>query len=143
MNIYIKKIVILLSILIIISCSEKTYYTGKAFNLDDNIYDFNNKNEVINNLGYPNYIDPIEKKYFYYSEKKTIKNFFNNKLIYRTLIVIHFNQDDSIKLIDKYDLDDENKIKLVGDKTQDQIIEQGLLEKIFGGVGLSQTPQTP
>ena len=45
------------------------------FNLNENIYNLNTKKETISYLGYPNYIDPIEKKYFYYSEKKISKNF--------------------------------------------------------------------
>jgi len=126
--------------LTIISCSDKTSYSGKVFNSNEDVLNLNNKKEVINNLGYPSYIDPIEKKYFYYSEKRNTKNFFDNKLVNRKLIVFHFNSNDTVKLIDEYNLDDQNKIILVEDQTSNEIIEQGLLEKIFGGVGASTLP---
>ena len=111
------------------------------FNLNENIYNLNTKKETISYLGYPNYIDPIEKKYFYYSEKKISKNFFNNKIIDRKLIVIHFNSNDTIKSIDEYDLSSQNQIKLVEDQTTSEIFKQGLLEKVFGGIG--KEPITP
>ena len=123
------------------SCTEKISYSGKMFNLNENIYNLNTKKETISYLGYPNYIDPIEKKYFYYSEKKISKNFFNNKIIDRKLIVVHFNSNDTIKSIDEYDLGSQNQIKLVEDQTTSEIFKQGLLEKVFGGIG--KEPITP
>ena len=139
-------IIIILFPLIIIGCSEKTSYSGKIINFNEGIETYKKlktKKEVINVLGHPNYIDPIEKKYFYYSEKKISKNFFKNKIVDRTLIVFHFNSNDTIKLIDKYDLNNQNQIKFIEDKTFDVIIEQGILEKVFGGVGTETTPTDP
>jgi len=134
-------IILIISTLILTSCTEKISYSGKMFNLNENIYNLNTKKETISYLGYPNYIDPIEKKYFYYSEKKISKNFFNNKIIDRKLIVIHFNSNDTIKSIDEYDLGSQNQIKLVEDQTTSEIFKQGLLEKVFGGIG--KEPITP
>ena len=135
-----KIIILILLTLTFTGCAEKITYSGKMFNLNDDIFNFNTKNEIIDNLGQPNYIDPIEKKYFYYSEKKISKNFFNSNIVDRKLIVFHFNSNDTIKLIDEYSLDDQNQIILVEDQTSNEIIEQGLLEKIFGGVGTSTLP---
>ena len=144
MNNYFKNIILIVSTLIFTSCTENISYSGKIFKLNSNdIYNFSTKKEILNNLGYPNYIDPIEKKYFYYSEKNISKNFFKNKIADRTLIVFHFNPNDTIKLIDKYDLNSQNQIKLVEDKTYDRIIKLGILEKVFGGVGANTTPTTP
>ena len=117
------------------NCVEKTSYSGKVFTKNDNVYKYTTKNEVITNLGPPNYIDPIEKKFIYYSEKKISKNFYNNKTVERILIVFHFNSDNSIKLIDEYNLDNQKDIKLVEDQTSSEIVKQGLLEKLFGCVG--------
>ena len=137
-------IILIISTLIFTGCSENISYSGKILKLNSNdIYNFNTKKEILNNLGYPNYIDPIEKKYFYYSEKKISKNFFKNKIVDRTLIVFHFNSNDTIKLIDKYDLNNQNQIKFIEDKTFDVIIKQGILEKVFGGVGAETTPTNP
>ena len=141
MKINLTIIILIISTLILTSCTEKISYSGKMFNLNENIYNLNTKKETISYLGFPNYIDPIEKKYFYYSEKKISKNFFNNKIIDRKLIVIHFNSNDTIKSIDEYDLGSQNQIKLVEDQTTSEIFKQGLLEKVFGGIG--KEPITP
>ena len=127
------------------SCTEQTIYSGKIIdqaNIDYSI--INNKNQLINELGKPSYIDPIENKYFYYSEKKIYKNFFDKKTISRILLVFEFNLDEKIKSIDVYNLEDENVIAIVKEKTQNNVIERGLIEKIFGGVGKAQElPSSP
>ena len=64
---------------------------------NEDIYKLTTKDEIIAILGPPNYIDPIEKKYIYYSEKKISKNFYNNKTVERILIVFHFNSENTIK----------------------------------------------
>ena len=128
-------IIALILTLLLTNCAEKTSYSGKVFTNNKDIYKLTNKNEIITNLGLPNYIDPIEKKYIYYSEKKISKNFYNNKTVERILIVFHFNSENTIKLINEYNLDNQMDIKLVEDQTSNEIIKQGLLEKVFGGVG--------
>ena len=53
----------------IISCSKKTTYHGKVLNKEDlSNLSLMNKQDLLNKFGFPTYIDPIEKKYFYYSE---------------------------------------------------------------------------
>ena len=143
MRITFKNFILIISTLLFTSCTENISYSGKILKLNNDIYNFSTKKEILSNLGYPNYIDPIEKKYFYYSEKNISKNFFKNKIIDRTLIVFHFNSNDTIKLIDEYDLNNQNQIKIVEDKTFDIIIKQGILEKVFGGVGTETTPTDP
>ena len=89
-------------------------------------------------------IDPIESKYFYYSEKKIYKNFFNKKIDDRKLLVFGFNSEEKIKSIDLYNLEDEKDIAIVKEKTKNNLIERGLIEKMFGGVGKSQElPTSP
>ena len=125
-----------------ISCTEKTIYSGKIINQANIDYSIiKNKNQLINELGKPSYIDPIEDKYFYYSEKKIYKNFFDKKTISRILLVFEFNLEEKIKSIDLYNLEDEKDIIIVKEKTKNNLIERGLIEKIFGGVG--KTPELP
>ena len=128
-------IIALILTLLLTNCAEKTSYSGKVFTNNKDIYKLTTKDEIVTSLGPPNYIDPIEKKYIYYSEKKISKNFYNNKTVERILIVFHFNSDNTIKLINEYNLDNQMDIKLVEDQTSNEIIKQGLLEKVFGGVG--------
>ena len=124
--------------LFITNCAEKVTYSGKIIN--DNSLDYSslvNKQEVLSKFGNPNYIDPIENKYFYYSEKKITKNFFDNKIEKRETIVFVFDSNDLIISVKNYNLDDEKDISFEKDKTPNDLIERGWIEKIFGGVGKS------
>ena len=81
---------------ITISCVEKPSYSGKIL---DNSIDFNtltSKNELLEKLGQPSFIDPVENKYFYYSEKNITKNFYNKKTSYMNIIVFSFDQNDKV-----------------------------------------------
>jgi len=142
------KIKLLLTIIYVLfaySCTEQTIYSGKIINQANIDYSIiKDKNQLINELGNPSYIDPIENKYFYYSEKKIYKNFFDKKIVSRILLVFEFNLEEKIKSIDVYNLEDEKDIAIVKEKTKNNLIERGLIEKIFGGVGKSQEfPITP
>ena len=65
----VKKILLLIVFVFIINCTEKTTYSGMVLNENINSIDYITKNDLVNSIGDPNYIDPIENKYFYYSEK--------------------------------------------------------------------------
>ena len=133
---FLKNIYILLLFLFFISCAEKSTYTGKIINFENKLYsNYKYKEEVLKNLGIPSFIDPIEKKYFYFSEKKISKNFFDNKITERKLIVFQFNSEELIISLNEFNLDDANEINLIKEKTSDEIIKKGLLERVFGGVG--------
>jgi|TARA_B100001964_G_scaffold63492_1_gene72344 outer membrane protein assembly factor BamE (lipoprotein component of BamABCDE complex) len=124
------------------SCNEKISYSGKVFNEENiNYNELKNKGEVINKLGNPNFIDPFEKKYYYFSEKRYKKNFYKQKITNRTMVVFIFNENETIKLVSQYDLNDEQDVKYIKEKTSNEIIKRGLINKIFGGVG-QPTPST-
>ena len=81
----------------IFGCTEKTTYSGKIITQDDltNI-NLSNKNDLIERFGQPSYIDIAEKKYFYYTEKNTASNFYNQKTEYSYLFI--FEIDDNEKM---------------------------------------------
>ena len=136
MFVFFRLLLVLMILISFVSCNEKILYSGKI--LDEENYDYaklKNKEEVINKLGNPNFIDPIEKKYYYYSEKKYVKNFFKQKTSNRIMIVFIFNENETIKLVSHYDLNDEKDIQYIKDKTPNELIERGLIKKIFGGIG--------
>ena len=142
------KIKLLLTIFYVLfaySCTEQTIYSGKIINQANTDYSIiKDKNQLINELGNPSFIDPIENKYFYYSEKKIYKNLFDKKMVSRILLVFEFNLEEKIKSINVYNLEDEKDIAIVKEKTKNNLIKRGLIEKIFGGVGKSQElPNTP
>ena len=59
---------------ILANCSDKTTYSGKIFNQEElKDINFENRENLISKLGYPSYIDPIENKFFYFSEKSEKK----------------------------------------------------------------------
>ena len=131
-----KFLLLIFLILIIPNCSEKITYSGKILNTGDfNTKNLNYKEEVLTVIGPPDFIDPIENKYYYFSEQKKVKNFFNQKIIDRKMIVFNFDENQTIISIAKYDLNDEKDIEFIKEKTPNNILQKGLIEKIFGGVG--------
>ena len=76
-----KKLFLISIILLIANCSEKVSYSGKILNEKNlQLEDLQNKEQVISKIGQPNYIDPIENKYYYFTEKKNMVNFFDQAL---------------------------------------------------------------
>ena len=129
---------------ILLACSEQTIYSGKIIN-QDNLYNLNitNKDELFEKFGNPSFIDPIENKYFYYSEKIKEKNFFNKKIEYSYLFLFTLDKNEGVLSQKVCNLLETNDIKFAKDETQNNIIERGLLEKLFGGIGPQQLPNTP
>ena len=138
-----KFILLIISLLLINNCSNQISYSGKIFN-EENIQklDFKNKNNLINKLGNPSYIDPITGKFFYYLEKNRQTSAFNKDTDYSYVFVFEFNDNEIITNTSVYDLKDSENIELVKDETGTDILKRGLLEKIFGGIGPRQEIST-
>lgn len=132
---YLKVIIFILMLFIILSCVETKSYSGKL--IDENFkYDtLLNKNQVTSNLGQPNFIDPIENKYYYYFEKRINKNIFDSRIEKRTMIVFNFEENENVQSFNQYNLNQEQQINIIKDKTKNNLIDRGLIEKIFGGIG--------
>ena len=140
-----KKPYFLLLLLFIVSCSKESIYSGKIINQEEltNIR-FENKYQLINKFGEPSYVDPIENKLFYFSEKQKKVNAFNKKTEYSFIFVFTLDQNERIIETNVYDLKDKRDIKIIKDETESQVVKRGLLEKLFGGVGPQQElPTTP
>ncbi len=127
-----------------ISCSEpKLIYSGKIISQNDlNNLKIYNKDDLLENFGQPSFIDPIENKYFYYSEKVKENNFFSKKKEYSYIFLFEFDQNDNLVEKKVLNLNELQKIKINKMRTNNQIIERGLIEKIFGGVGTQKVPNT-
>ncbi len=130
---------------ILANCSDKTIYSGKIINQEQlKDINFENREKLITKLGKPSYIDPIENKYFYFSEKSKKKSILKKEIKYSYVFVFKINQDDQIIETKVFDTKDIENIKFSNDKTSNEIVKRGLLEKIFGGVGTQQElPTTP
>ena len=140
-----KSFIYICIILILSNCSNKTIYSGKILNQEEfKDINFVNKEKLISKLGNPSYVDPIDNKLFYYSEKSNKKSIFKKEVKYSYIFV--FKLDDEDKIIDTkvYDTNNIKYIKISKDKTSNEIVKRGLLEKVFGGVGTQQElPTTP
>ena len=130
---------------ILSNCSDKTTYSGKILNNEElNDINFTNKEKLISTLGNPSYIDPIENKFFYFSEKSQKKSIFKKEIKYSYVFVFKLNENEEIIETKVFNTKDIDTIKFSDDKTSNQIVKRGLLEKIFGGVGTQQElPTTP
>ena len=128
----------------IISCSDtKITYSGKIIN-EKNLNNLNisNKKNLVENLGQPSFIDPIQNKYFYYFEKTKENNFFSKKDEYSYIFVFEFDQNDDVVGKKVLNLNEVKKIKMNKMKTSNQIVKRGFIEKIFGGIGTQRVPES-
>jgi len=140
----IKIFLLIIFINIFISCSEQTIYSGKIINQDnlENIK-ISNKSELISRFGNPSFIDPIQNKLFYYTEKVKENSFYSKKIEYSYLFVFTLDKNENIISQKAYNLQNKNEIALAKDETSNDIVERGLIEKIFGGVGPQQMATSP
>ena len=131
--------------LFLANCSNKIIYSGKILNKNDlKDINFTNKEKLINSLGKPSYIDPIDKKYFYFSEKSKKKSVFKKQTEYSYVFVFELDGNDNIINSSVYNIKDLKNIQLSNQRTSNEIVDRGLLEKIFGGVGTQQEiPTSP
>ena len=140
------KLLVYISILFILAnCSNKTTYSGKILNeevLSD--INFSNKTKLINKLGYPSYIDEAQNKFFYFSETSEKKSIFKKKIKYSYVFVFKIDENEQIVETKVYNTKDIKNIEIIDEKTSNEIVKRGLLEKVFGSVGTQQElPTTP
>ena len=140
-----KKILILLIYFFIISCTNKTIYSGKILNQDNlgNI-NFKNKETLVKKMGNPSFIDPLENKFFYYSEKEIKKSIFKKNTNYSLMFVFEFDEEENIINSKVFDLKNKENVDFIDEETSNEIVKRGLLERIFGGIGTQQElPNSP
>ena len=101
---FIKKVIFLFLMFFILNCSEKTMYSGLIINENFNVSNLKDKNELILSIGRPNYIDPIENNYYYYTQKNISKNLINIKKISRLILVFKFDNKNNIVSSKKFNL---------------------------------------
>ena len=140
------KLLIYISILFILAnCSNKITYSGKILNeevLSD--INFSNKTKLLNKLGNPSYFDETQNKLFYFSETSEKNSIFKKKIKYSYVFVFKIDDNEQIIETKVYNIKNIKNIKIVDQKTSNEIVQRGLLEKVFGGVGTQQElPTTP
>ena len=137
----IKKTILIFFLLLILSCSEKVTYTGLIIDEKINYSEIKDKDNLLKLLGEPNYIDPIQNNFYYFSEKNISKNRLTKKTVDRLILVYYFDDENNIINAKKLNLDDEKNIDISENRIKNDLIKKGLIEKIFGGV--SSQPSIP
>ena len=137
----IKKTILIFFLLLILSCSEKVTYTGLIIDEKINYSEIKDKDNLLKLLGEPNYIDPIQNNFYYFSEKNISKNRLTKKTVDRLILVYYFDDKNNIINTKKLSLDDEKSINISENRIKNNLIKKGLIEKIFGGV--SAQPSIP
>ncbi len=140
-----KLLYLIFFILLLNNCNNQIKYEGKIISQESiESINYKNKENLLKKLGAPSFEDPISNKFFYYSKKEEKKSIINTKTNYDLLFVFEFDNKDNIMNSKVYDLNDEkiNRIDLVSDETENEIVKRGLLERIFGGVGPQNEIQT-
>ena len=140
---FIKIIIIVILSQYIFGCVEKTTYSGKIITNSDLDLNILNKNELIDKFGEPSYIDNLSNKFFYFTEKKSGTNFYNNKIEYSYLFVFEINDNDEVVDSESINLLKDKNHKYRRIQTSNNIIKRGLLETIFGGIGTNPMPNSP
>ncbi len=138
-------IFILFTFTLIFSCSNETIYSGKILKQENlkNI-NFKNKKNLLNNMGEPSFIDPIENKFFYFTQKKNKKSIFTENIEYSYVFIFKFDENEKIINSQVFDLKNTTDIQIIKTETNNQIVERGILERIFGGIGpKDQLPNSP
>jgi outer membrane protein assembly factor BamE (lipoprotein component of BamABCDE complex) len=134
-----KTITILLSIILLTSCSQ-IEKRGYSFELSDyqNLKEgINNKNNTLDAMGYPSLTNNSadEELWIYYSENIKKLLFFKPKILDRKIITVSFNADQTIKQIKTYDLANQNQINFNPDYTQVESAKISWWKQIFGNIG--------
>ena len=134
------KLFVTFFIFLIFGCSEKISYSGKIIDKNINVESFLNKNELIKQLGNPSYIDPLENKFFYFTEKILTKNFFDITVLEKKLYTFEFDEDENIISKKTINLNNEQEFKYLKETTRNNLVVRGFIEKVFGGIGKQPIP---
>ena len=134
-----KTITILLSIILLTSCSQ-IEKRGYSFELSDykNLKEgLNNKNNAIDAMGYPSLTNNSsgEELWIYYSEDIKKFLFFKPKILDRKIITVSFNANQTIKQIKTYDLADQTQVNFNPDYTKVKSAKLSWWKQIFGNIG--------
>ena len=128
----------------IFGCTEKTTFSGKIITENELLnMKLISKDDLISKFGPPSYVDNILNKYFYFTEKRKTKNFYNSKIEYSYLFVFNLNDKNEVINREAINLMTQKSHKYKKEMTENNIIKRGVIEKIFGGVGANQFPNSP
>lgn len=123
------------------SCLSNSEKRGYAFDLADHHLlqeDVTSKESVMKIMGSPTIISELngQENWLYYSEDVESFLFFIPKITSRTIFVIKFDDSNTIKNLQKFDLASEKeKLKFISDYTEVKGHKVGFFKSIFSNIG--------
>lgn len=100
------------------------------------------KADVYDILGSPSSKGSFDRDIWYYvGDYRSQTAFMDPKVRNRQVIAIHFDKNEKVSDVERKTLTDGEKIKVVNSKTRSYGTQKGVLEELFGHVGLSPLPQ--
>jgi outer membrane protein assembly factor BamE (lipoprotein component of BamABCDE complex) len=123
------------------SCISNTEKRGYAFDLADHHLlqeDVTSKESVMRIMGSPTIISELDgqENWLYYSEDVKSFLFFIPKITSRTVFLIKFDDSNTIKSLQKFDLASEKvELKFVSDYTEVTGHKVGFFKSIFSNIG--------
>ncbi|MFV0430853.1 MAG: outer membrane protein assembly factor BamE [Alphaproteobacteria bacterium] len=127
-------------------CFTEKQYSGhviEAQNVDLIKVGKTSKADVYDILGSPSSKGSFGSDIWYYiGDYRSQTAFLDPKVKNRQVVAIHFNKNEKVSKVERKTLADGQKVKVVKGKTQSYGTEKGVLEELFGHVGLSPLPQT-
>ncbi len=136
-----KKFFCIIFIVLSTSCISNYEKRGYAFELSDyNLLQegVTSKEGVLKLMGSPTIISDLssDESWIYYSEEVKKILFFLPKVVERKVVVIKFDDLESVRNIDEYDLDnEESKMKFVQEYTEVKSHNIGFFKSIFSNIG--------
>lgn len=94
------------------------------------------KASVLSRLGSPSTTAVFDESSWYYiSSSQRRLAFYNPRTVDRQVLVVRFNEDDTVAAVDRYGIERGQIVAYNNDATPTRGRELGLLEQIFGNVG--------
>jgi len=126
--------------IIFLSCSCTSTIVNRGYVADKGVFEQivvgMKKDNVKNIMGSPSYIDSINgETYYYLSSKFESNGFLSPKEIERNIFSIQFDDDEIIKNISNYGLNDGKIFDYVTRRTISKGTEMTLLQDLFNDVG--------
>lgn len=134
-----KYLKLLIFVLLINSCVQ-VEKRGYSFELSDYKVlreGVHSKEDVLNSMGYPSFFSQIENQesWVYIHEDAQKLMFFKHKILDRQIVTIYFNNQNIIKEIKNYDLNDQEDIAFKSGYTHVASPKKSWWSRIFGNIG--------
>lgn len=127
--------------LLLTSCLSHTEKRGYIFDFSDHEFvqeGITSKERLLRMMGSPTIISDFDQDeaWIYFSEDLNKVLFFKPDIVSRTILVIRFNQFDTVKKLEKIDLSAEEKTsEFYSGFTEVKSQKEGFFKSIFGNIG--------